>query len=131
MINYIRGNPSDACIFPDLTKREIKPLDEQDTARFLAAIKGNPTRTFFWSLFFTGLRRGEVLGLTWDCIDFAAGTITINKQLQSDTANGRKYHLVPTRNDKACVITPVPYVMQLLRTYHRQQLEMRLKAGPV
>lgn len=36
MMNYIRFNPSDACIFPNLTKREIKPLDEQDTARFLS-----------------------------------------------------------------------------------------------
>lgn len=106
-------------------------MDEQDTARFLAAIKGSPYENFFLVTIFTGLRRGEVLGLTWDCIDFAAGTITINKQLQSDTANGRKYHLVPTRNDKARVITPVPYVMQLLQTYHSQQLEMRLKAGPV
>ena len=131
MNNYIRVNPADACILPNFTKREIKPLDEQDTARFLAAIKGNPYENIFLVTLFTGLRRGEVLGLTWDCIDFAAGTITINKQLQSDTADGRKYHLVPTKNDKARVITPAPYVMQLLQTHHRQQLEMRLKAEPV
>jgi integrase len=31
---------------------------------------------------FHGLRRGEVLGLRWDDIDFDAGTIQIHQQLQ-------------------------------------------------
>ena len=76
------------------------------------------------------MRKGEVLGLTWDCIDFTAGAILVNKQLQADTADGRKYNLVPTKNSKGRVITPAPYVMQLLRTHRSYQSEMRLKAGP-
>ncbi|MDE7170274.1 MAG: site-specific integrase [Oscillospiraceae bacterium] len=130
MIGYIRANPTDACILPHLVKPEIKPLDDQDTARFLEAIKGNPYETIFLVTIFTGMRKGEVMGLTWDCIDFGAGTITINKQLQADTADGRKYNLVPTKNGKGRVVAPAPYVMQLLRAHQRQQLEMRLKAGP-
>ena len=31
---------------------------------------------------FTGLRLGEAMGLTWDCIDFDKCTLNINKQLQ-------------------------------------------------
>ena len=37
-------------------------------------LKGPSTETGFEELFlvtlFTGLRQGEVLGLTWDCVDF-------------------------------------------------------------
>lgn len=130
VINYIRVNPTDGCILPHLVKPEIKPLDEQDPARFLQAIKGDPFETIFLVTIFTGMRKGEVLGLTWDCIDFTAGAILVNKQLQADTADGRKYNLVPTKNSKGRVITPAPYVMQLLRTHRSHQSEMRLKAGP-
>lgn len=131
VVNYIRVNPTDACILPHLVKPEIKPLDEQDTARFLQAIKGNPFETIFLVTIFTGMRKGEVLGLTWDCVDFTAGTILVNKQLQADTTDGREYNLVPTKNSKGRVITPAPYVMQLLWTHRSHQYETRLKAGPV
>lgn len=32
--------------------------------------------------FYTGLRAGELLGLTWDCVDFYKNTVRINKQVQ-------------------------------------------------
>ena len=130
MLGYIRANPTDACTLPRVVKKEIKPLDEGDTARFLAAIQGEYFETVFQVTLFTGLRRGEVLGLTWDCVDFAAGTILINKQLQPDTQDGRKYHLVPTKNGKGRVIVPAPSVMRLLRTHQRKQMEWRLRTGP-
>lgn len=130
MLGYIRNNPTDACTLPRVIKKEIKPLDEEDMARFIQAIKGHHFETLYLVTLFTGLRRGEVLGLTWDCVDFTAGTITVNKQLQADPKNGRKYDLVQTKNSKSRTITPAPYVMQLLRAHQRQQLEWRLRAGP-
>lgn len=131
MLGYIRTNPTDACTLPRVIKKEIKPLDEDDTARFIQAIKGHRFEIIYLVTLFTGMRRGEVFGLTWDCVDFTTGTIVINKQLQKDPDDGRKYNLVTTKNSKGRVITPAPYVMQLLRTYQRRQLEWRLQAGPV
>jgi len=32
--------------------------------------------------FYTGLRAGELLGLTWDCVNFEKNTVRINKQVQ-------------------------------------------------
>lgn len=131
MLNYIRANPTDACTLPRVTRKEIKPLDEGDIGRFLQAVKGDPFEPVFLVTLFTGLRRGEVLGLTWDCVDFDAGTITINKQLQPDTKDGRSYHLVSTKNGKGRIIAPASYVMKLLRTHQRKQSEWRLRAGPL
>ena len=34
---------------------------------------------------FTGLRKGEVMGLTWSSVDFHKGTLLIDKQLQAVT----------------------------------------------
>ena len=78
-IGYIRSNPTDACILPRMEKPEIKPLDEKQMKAFLAAIKGHPLETFFTFTMFTGLRKGEVLGLRWDCVDFKRGTILVDK----------------------------------------------------
>ena len=130
MLGYIRTNPADACTLPRVVKKEIKPLDEDDMARFIQAIKGDHFETIYLVTLFTGMRKGEVFGLTWDCVDFTVGTITINKQLQADTKNGREYHLVSTKNGKGRVITPAPFVMELLKAQRRRQAEWRLKAGP-
>ena len=131
LLDYIRVNPADACILPRVVKKDIKPLDEDATAHFIQAIKGHQYENVFLTTLFTGLRKGEVLGLTWDCVDFVRGTITINKQLQPDTKDGRVYHLVPTKNSKVRVITPAPFVMELLDGQRRRQSEWKLKAGPL
>ena len=129
MIGYLRTNPSDACTLPRIIQKDIKPPDEDATASFLEAIKGHPYETVFLVTLFTGMRQGEVLGLTWDCVDLDNGIITINKQIQKETGGGSVYHLVPTKNSKSRTITPAAYVMTLLRGQRRKQDEWQLRAG--
>ena len=88
-------------------------------------------RSVFFVTLFTGMRQGEVLGLTWDCVDLGKGLITINKQIQKAPGGGSVYHLVPTKNSKGRTVTPAPFVMELLRTQRKRQIEWRLKAGPL
>ena len=129
MLGYIRSNPADACTLPRVIQKEIKPLDEDATALFLEAIQGHQYETVFLVTLFTGMRQGEVLGLTWDCVDFDKGVITINKQIQKAAGGGSVYNLVQTKNSKGRTITPAPYVMKLLREQRRKQADWRLKAG--
>jgi len=75
-VGYLRFNPADACTLPRVERKELKPLDETDTARFIEAVKGHRYETLFLVTLFTGMREGEVLGLTWDCVDFKRGTLT-------------------------------------------------------
>ena len=77
------------------------------------------------------MREGEVLGLTWDCVDFRRGTVTVNKQLQKTTTGGNIYTLVPTKNGRGRVIAPAPFVMSLLQAQRRRQMEWQLRTGPV
>ena len=78
---------------------------------------------------FTGMRRGEVTGLTWDVVDFERGTIHINKQLQKVIGEKGKFQLVSTKNGKGRIITPAPSVMDLLRQVKVKQAENKLLAG--
>ncbi len=128
---YIRSNPADACTLPRVEKKELKPLDENDITQFMEAIKGHRYETVFLVTLFTGMREGEVLGLTWDCVDFTRGTITVNKQLQKALGGGSVYNLVPTKNGKGRVIAPAPYVMNLLKVQHRNQARWKLLVGPL
>ncbi len=130
-VGYLRFNPADACTLPRVEHKELRPLDEADTARFIEAVKGHRYETLFLVTLFTGMREGEVLGLTWDCVDFRRGTVTVNKQLQKTTTGGNIYTLVPTKNGRGRVIAPAPFVMSLLQAQRRRQMEWQLRTGPV
>ena len=116
--NYIRSNPSNACVIPKAIKKKVKPMNEHQIADFLKSIKGHKYENMFLVALFTGMRQGEVCGLQWECVDFDNGTILIDKQLQSLRGKVRddkeKYALVPTKNGKERTITATPYVMDIL-----------------
>lgn len=126
---YIRFNPTDACILPRIEKKEIRPLDEDQIRTFLKTIKGHPYEDLFLVTLFTGLREGEALGLTWDCVDLNKGMLLINKQLQLVRGTKGEYALVPTKNSKGRSITVAPFVVTALHRVRRSQLEDRLRYG--
>ena len=128
-IGYIRFNPCNSVLLPRLDKPDIKPLSDLDIKAFVAAIKGHPLETVFVVDLFTGMRQSELMGLTWDCVDFKAGTILINKQLIKEKKKDGAYKLTPPKNDKPRRISPAPYIMDLLKGYKRTQAENRIKAG--
>jgi integrase len=64
---------------PVLDEEEVEPYDVPEIQRLLeaAAKRRNGAR---WALALAlGLRQGEALGLTWDCVDLEKGTIRIRR----------------------------------------------------
>ena len=119
MLNgLIRNNPSDACVLPKAIKKKVKPLNEEQIAALLKALKGHKYENLILTALFTGLREGEVCGLQWDCVNLESGAILVDKQLQNIRKSVRgdrdKYVLVPTKNGKERTITAAPFVMDLL-----------------
>ena len=128
-VGYIRFNPADFCELPRVERKEIMPLDANDIAEFTNAIKGNRYETVFLVMLFTGMRRGEACGLTWDCINLDKGTIRINKQLQNVPGHPGEWRLASTKNRKGRTILVPPTIVNLLRKHRLQQNEHRLAAG--
>ena len=126
IIGYIRVNPSDGCILPRNERKKITPLDNDDISRFLQAIQGHKYENLFIVDLFTGMRQGEILGLTWDCIDYINGSIYIYQQLQKERIKNGRYLFVPLKNNKPRNITPAPFVMETLKRQYREQIQIRM-----
>lgn len=129
LVGYLRVNPADACKPPKAVKKEIAPLDEGQVSEFLKAIQGHPHEYLYKITLFTGMREGEVLGLTWDCLDFKHGTLLIKQQLRREQQKGGKYYFSPPKNNKSRVLSLAPSVIQLFRLQKLKQNGMRLEAG--
>ena len=86
MLGYLRVNPLDAVILPRVEKKQVKTVTDDSLITFLDAIKGTPYELVLFVTVFTGMRQGEVLGLTWDCVDFEAGTLLINNSITGSRA---------------------------------------------
>ena len=128
MLGYIRVNPTGAVTLPRIEKAKIHPLDEEGVAKFLEAIRGNPYELVFFVDLFTGLRQGEILGLTWDCVDFEAGTLLINKQ-HSKRKGSKVYEFSSLKNDKPRLLSPANGVMEALKKQKRIQEDWAKAAG--
>ncbi len=129
-VGYLRANPADACKLPKKAAPQLAPFDEAQIGAFLAAIQGHRMEAVFYVTLFTGLRQGEVLGLTWGAVDFKRGRITVDKQLQRSRDGSGTYTLATPKNSKARHITPAPSVMAVLKHERAIQAQRRLMAGP-
>ena len=114
----------------DLKQDEIKPFSDEQVAALLQAVKDGKLEHIVSVALFTGLRMSELLGLTWDAVDFENGTININKQLVRPEF--RKAGLFTTpKSGKARTITPAATVFAVLKAQRVKQMEMQLLAGPM
>lgn len=127
-LGYLKENPLEAVIVPRVEKKQIKAMEDNDMVSFLQAIKGTRYELVLFVTAFTGLRQGEVLGLTWDCVNFENNTLLINKQhnrVKGDT----EFRFSSLKNDKIRVLTVATDVMDALRKQQRLQKQWALEAG--
>ena len=127
-LGFLRVNPLDAVILPRVEKRQVSTLADDYLAKFLNAIKGDPYELVLFVTVFTGMRQGEVLGLTWDCIDFFNHTILVNKQ-HNKVKGDTEFRFSSLKNEKIRVITAASDVMDALRKQRQKQEEWAKAAG--
>ena len=81
---------------PSSKPARVQPWTAEEVKRFLDEAVGHRWYAAFVLVLHLGLRRGEVLGLTWDDLDQATGTIQLRQQLQRF---GGKLQLAPLKTD--------------------------------
>ena len=113
-LGYLRLNPLNAVILPRVEKPQIEIIEDEKMKIFLDAIKGDPFEIILFVTVFTGLRQGEVLGLTWDCVNFENGTLLINKQ-HNRSQMDHNYQFSSVKTDRIRVLNVSKHVMDKLR----------------
>lgn len=127
-LKYVRLNAATRCKLPKIPKPQIKPMDESAIMKFMEMVKGDEYERILLLDLYTGLRKSELIGLSWDCVNFDDGTIYLYRQLRY-VKGGIGYQFGPLKNKKPRTITPPPAAVKLLQEQRRLQSEMRLRAG--
>lgn len=118
----IRTNPAVGCKLPPKRGREMQVLGREELQRFLIQAQAEGYFELFLLDLCTGLRRGELLALQWDDLDFKAGTLTVNKQVYE--VKGQLQVSIPkTRASIRGLVLP-PGVVEVLRQY-RETVDSR------
>lgn len=128
-VGYLKANPADRTTLPKMQQREIHPLTDEQVRDFLRVADGDEYGTMLKVILLTGLREAEATGLTWDCIDFKAGTVKVCKQFQKRPLADGGATFAPLKNDKTRILRPAPSVMGLLKQRKKEQIEQRFRAG--
>ena len=129
-LRYIARNVAEPCVLPKKEKTEIKPLTQEQIIKFLEAISDHPLKNLFTVTLFTGMRLSEVLGLSWDTVDFQKDEITIRQQLYPRRPAKYPSEINPsTKSGKPRTIKPAKFVMDILREVNREQFQNRLEVG--
>ena len=84
MNDFITKHPMDTVRYtkPVRAPSDIKFLTVEEQEIFMETAKRSHNYYQYALLLETGLRTGELIGLTWDCIDWDRKTLTVNKSLE-------------------------------------------------
>ena len=128
---YIPKNPAKYCELPRKERKEVKPLSDEEAVALLNASKGTLIEHLLRVALFTGMRLSELLGLTWDAIDYEKATVLVDKQLTRHERRKDDTDLFASpKSGKSRTIHTAPSVMQYLKRQKAYQAELQLKAGP-
>jgi len=112
---------------PKVEDVEVESLKADQIAPVLEALKDHWLEPIAVLALSIGARRGEVLGLPWECVDLSAATIRIERSLEQTKA-GLYFKPPKSKRGRRTVALP-PIAVETLQTHRRRQLEQRLAFG--
>jgi integrase len=98
-----------------------------ELARFLASVEGHHHETLFRLTALTGLRRGEVLGLSWDCVDREHRRVTVRQTLIEIA--GQLHTAEPKTARSRRIVDIDPATAHALEQHRKRQGEIAQRVG--
>ena len=128
-------NIADAVEIPKQTKREMTTMTGAEIEVFFETVRNyqlnhhhtSPLFAAFYLDLSTGIRRGELLGLHWQEVDFEKKRVMIKTQLLR--GKKRLYFSEPKTAKSKRTISINDSTIEILRDHKRRQNELRLSLG--
>lgn len=122
--DLIRKNPANNCIKDYMENNPKEAMTKEDTLKFLEYAENLDTGHNYLLavkiMLGTGLRVGEVTGITWDDVDFKSKTINIDKQFTLIAGGGKhEYHISKPKTESG--IRKVPMSDDVLEMMHQHK----------
>lgn len=124
------ANPCDRTQTPKADTKEAKYIDETQANTLLQALESadETHRSIIRLLLFTGMRRGEILGLRWSDVDFSKGTLHICRTLAFLPDRGLFVDKTKNKSSER-EIRLSQIALADLKAHKLAQLEYRLSVG--
>src|SRR5262249_31303499 len=113
---------------PKVTSGEMRILSPEQVAGFSALLDGREFAAVAVTALFTGMRRGELLGLDWGNVDLDAKLIRVRKSLEETDEEGLQLKSPKTRAGIRDITLP-DIVIETLQAHRKRLLERRLQLG--
>jgi len=114
---------------PKLEQKEVQTFQPEEVQQIRDCLELEPIkwRTITHMLLITGCRRGEVMGLKWDAVDWQNNQVKIDRALLYASDKGI-YESSTKTGETRFIKLPIE-IMRLLKLYQTWYLEQKLKNG--
>ena len=129
-LDMIASNPCSRVTLPPLVQKEREIFTIDEASQFLELLQSEewPYRMFFTLAVYSGMRKGELLGLEWKDVSFENRTIHICRNSQYTNRKGT-YTDTPKTSRSNRVLKMPESVMDMLRQYRDWQSEEFAQIG--
>ncbi|MBU5626081.1 site-specific integrase [Oscillibacter sp. MSJ-2] len=129
----ISANPAARVRRPRKEVYVIKPYTAQECRQLLDSIQGEKLEPMLTMAIYTGMRRGELLGLRWGTIDFSANIINVQHEVIRGNVDGKAALFAQDKLKRTASLRTLPMVEplrnMLLTERQRRYGESQVKAG--
>jgi integrase len=133
--NLVARNVCDVVDPPRKIRHEIQPLMLEQVKKLLEVARSHPYEALYVLALATGMRRGELLGLKWQDINFATGTLQVQRILSRvprtmRSENGETYEEAEPKTQKSRrSVTIAAFAIEALKHHRERQLQAKAQAG--
>ena len=125
----VQYNPAHRATPPKIERTEVDSFQPDELARIMDCLEEEPIKwqTITHLLIITGCRRGEIMGLHWDAVDWKGKQLRIDRALLYTPTSG--IYEDSTKTGETRFIKIPEETVQLLRLYQAYYDGLRLKNG--